>query len=70
MFSIFSISKWSSFRAFVLPQKPDLVVKENSKYEWMFMLVIIVMAILSIVLGVFSSPFINKIASLLGGNAL
>lgn len=59
-----------SFRAFVLPQKPDLVVKENSKYEWMFMLVIIVMAILSIVLGVFSSPFINKIASLLGGNAL
>ena len=59
-----------SFRAFVLPQKPDLVVKANSKYERMFMLVIIVMAILSIVLGVFSSPFINKIASLLGGNAL
>lgn len=59
-----------SFRAFVLPAKETLIVEEKTSQNWMFSLVICLMTILSVLLGTFSKPFINLIASLLGGGML
>ena len=59
-----------SFRIVLFDKKVTKEIKKNGKWNFGYTIPIIVMSILSILLGIFSEPFINIMSNLLGGGII